>query len=180
MTFYIVLAIIVAWVGLLYLRFLSPIVVKYKLLHEDAKTPTKGYHKAACFDVYSVESHVIPSGQWREFDIGVAFAPWPHIYVQRLNITFTPFGNVAAKILTRSGHGIKRGLRAHLGVMDGDYRQSWTVCLFNHNMEHAVRIRAGEKVGQVEFYRVPGVWLVKTNKLPKSLRGERGMGSTGA
>lgn len=163
-----------------YLRFFSPIIVRYKLLVDNAKKPTKSYHKAACFDVYTVDSHVIPSGQWREFDIGVAFAPWPHIYISKLGITFTPFGNVAAKVFTRSGHGIKRGLRAHLGIMDGDYRKSWTVCLFNHNMEHAIRLRAGDKVGQIEFYRVPAVWFVPARKLSNSFRGERGQGSSGA
>jgi len=163
---------------LIWLHYLSPLLITYKLAHPAAKTPSKAYHKAACFDVYAVEDTTVPSGGWKEINIGVAFAAWPHIYFSRLGVTFTPLGNIAAKIHTRSGLAKKKGLRAHLGIIDNDYRNAWTVLMFN-GYEFPVRFHAGDRVAQIEFYRVPSTYLFKKDKLSNSLRGTNGFGSTG-
>jgi len=174
----IILLVVVIAVLYLYVRLLAPIIVKYKFTDPEAKPPQRAYHKAACWDVFAIETVPIPANQWREIQIGVAFAPWPHIYVPWLNKTFTPLGNVAAKINTRSGHG-RRGLRAHLGVIDGDYRESWSVVMFNHKTDFPVLIRKGDKVAQIEFYRVPSTKLIQAKTLSASKRGLKGFGSTG-
>lgn len=161
-----------------YLRFYSPIIVTYKLLDDSAKTPTKAYHKAACFDLYCTEDTTVPPQQWRTISTKIAFAPWPHLYVPFLNITLTPFGNVAAKIHTRSGLAIKRGQRAHLGIIDNDYRDEVSVVMFNHN-SFPMRYKPGERVAQIEFYRVPSTLLWKREKLSNSRRGTNGWGSSG-
>jgi deoxyuridine 5'-triphosphate nucleotidohydrolase len=109
---------------------------------------------------------------------GVAFAAWPHIYIKSMNWTITPFGNVAGKIHTRSGLAAKRGVRAHLGIIDNDWRGEWSVLIFNHG-NFPLRIHPGDKIGQIEFYRVPHVIMKQTNKLGKSRRGFQGFGSSG-
>jgi len=164
---------------LFYLRYHCPLIITYKLTHPDARKPDRAYHRAACFDVYAVEEVFIKSGEWREVEIGASFASWPHFYIPWFNITCTPLGNVAMRIHTRSGLALKKGLRAHLGVIDNDYRKPLTVLLFNSNYPFPVHIHKGDKVAQVEFYRVPSVWMVGVKKLSKSLRGEQGFGSTG-
>lgn len=161
-----------------YFRYFGPVIVCYKIEHPDAQKPTKAYHKAACFDVYSVEDVTIPQNQWREVSTGIAFASWPHIFIPLLNWTITPFGNIAGRILTRSGAARRKGLRAHLGIIDNDFRDIWTIIVFNHNQEYPVRIRKGDKVGQIEFYKVPSIWLVRSNKLSKSFRGRKKFGSS--
>jgi deoxyuridine 5'-triphosphate nucleotidohydrolase len=162
----------------IFIRYHFPIIVTYKLHRPDARKPDKAYHKAACWDVFSVEDRTIPPGEWREISTGVSFAPWPHIYIPKLKLTITPFGNVAFKLHTRSGLAINRGLRNHLGIIDNDYREVISVIMFNHGPNPA-RIKPGHKIGQLEFYRVSTVFFWKKDELSNSLRGRRGLGSSG-
>lgn len=174
---YDVIAIILAIIA--YFRYLGPIIVMFKTDHPDAVPPKKAYGRPACFDLTAVEDVVIKIGNWQEIDTGITYAPWPHIYIPFLKLTITPFGNVAYRIHTRSGMARRKGLRAHLGIFDNDYRNKITVVLFNHNPINSVYIRKGERIGQVEFYRVPSVWFFQRKKLSNSMRGDKGFGSTG-
>lgn len=162
-----------------YMRHHGPILVTYKLMDAGAQRPIRAYHKAACYDMFAAEDITVPPNQWREVNTGVAFASWPHIYIKWLGVTFTPFGNVAIKMHTRSGLARKRGVRNHLGIIDNDYRAAITCVVFNHNQEIPVRIHKGDRVGQIEIYRVVPTWLIRVNKLSNSLRGTSGFGSTG-
>lgn len=161
-----------------YLRYHAPLIITFKRVHSSAVQLETAYHKAACYDIFGVEDIVIPPNQWREIPTGVIVAPWPHIYIPLINISLTPLGNVACKIHTRSGLAIKRGQRAHLGIIDNDYRGVLSVLMFNHN-SFPVRYRPGDKIAQLEFYRVPKVYLWERDKLSKTMRGERGFGSSG-
>ena len=163
---------------LIYTRFLSPLIITFKIHHEDAKYPTQAYDKAACWDVYSITDSSIPPGEWREFRTGVSYAPWPHFYIKSMNRSFTPFGNVAYKIHSRSGIETKQGTRARLGIMDNDYRGELTVWLFNHSNNYR-RFHVGDKIAQVEFYRVPKSYMVEVDELSDSFRGDSGFGSSG-
>ena len=170
-----VILILIAWI---YSRYLSPLIITFKKVHEKAKKPSRVYGKAACWDVYSVETKVIPVGQWREISLGIIIAPWPHIYIPYLKISLTPFGNVATKIHTRSGLAIKKGLRNHLGIIDNDYRKQLSVVVYN-NGSYPVQLKEGERVGQLEFFRVPDVLLWERRRLSKSEREDKGYGSSG-
>lgn len=161
-----------------YLRYFGPLIITFKKVHKRSRKPSKAYGKAACWDVYSVETKVIPVGQWREISLGIIIAPWPHIYIPFLNLTLTPFGNIATKIHTRSGLAIKKGLRNHLGIIDNDYRKELSVVVYN-NGSYPVQLKEGERVGQLEFYRVSSVVLWERKKLTNSIRGEKGHGSSG-
>lgn len=162
-----------------FMRYLGPILVTFVVTHPDAVPPKRAYGRPACFDLTAIESKPIPPGEWRTIETGIAYAPWPHIYIKRWNLTLTPFGNVAYKLYTRSGMAIKKGIRAHLGVIDNDYRETISVVLFNHNPKNSIYVKAGERVGQVEFYRVPSVWFFQVSELAPSQRGTKGMGSSG-
>ena len=165
----------------MYMRYFGPIIVTYKLLNKGAYEPTRAYGKAACMDMYVAEGcevKAVPPGQWRSIATDIAFAPWPHIYLPFINKTFTPFGNVAGKIHTRSGMALKKGIRAHLGIIDNDWRGTWDIMLYNHGT-YALRIRPGDKIGQIEFYRVPHTILWKRKKLTNTRRGTKGFGSSG-
>ncbi len=175
MELYIVLSLLLIWI---YFRYFGPLIITYKRVNDLFPKPTRAYGKAACWDVYAFESKVIPVGQWREISLGITVAPWPHIYIPFLKITLTPFGNIATKIHTRSGLALKKGMRNHLGIIDNDYRKELTVVMYN-NGTYPVSIKAGDKIAQLEFYRVPSVWLIEKEKLSKSCRGEQGFGSSG-
>jgi dUTP pyrophosphatase len=164
---------------IIYSRFIFPIIITFKKLDVKAKTPTKAYHKAVCWDFYSIEDAVIAPGQWSEFRTGIAYAPWPHFYFKKLNLTFTPLGNIASKIHTRSGMATKKGLRLHLGVIDNDFRGEITIWIFNHS-DRFKRIHIGDKIAQVEFFRVPQSYMIEVKELSKSLRNINGFGSSGS
>ncbi len=161
-----------------YFRYLGPVFVAFKKIYPSCKKPTKSYSRAACFDAYAAEDQLIPVGQWREVSLGVAVAPLFHFYIPFLKLTLTPLGNIACKIHTRSGWAMKKGLRNHLGIIDNDYRKELTAIVYN-NGSYPVRIRKGYKIAQLEFYRVPSVFLIQKKNLSKSERGEKGFGSTG-
>jgi dUTP pyrophosphatase len=165
----------------IYMRYFGPILVHYVFVSPGAHKPTRAYARSACLDLYvdeNCETKSIPAGQWRMIPTGVAFAAWPHIYIKKLNLTITPFGNVAGKIHSRSGLASKRGIRAHLGIIDNDWRGEWSVLIFNHG-DYPLRIHPGDKIGQIEFYRVPHVILKQSKKLGESRRGSQGFGSSG-
>jgi deoxyuridine 5'-triphosphate nucleotidohydrolase len=170
-----ILILIGVWI---YFRYFGPLFITFKRVNDLFKKPTKTYGKAACWDVYAFEARVIPVGQWREVPLGISIAPWPHIYISFLNITITPFGNIACKIHTRSGLAIKKGLRNHLGIIDNDYRKELTAVVFN-NGSYPVQIKVGDKIAQLEFYKVPTTCLIERKTFSKSERGEKGFGSSG-
>ena len=147
--FNIILTFILVW---LYFRYLGPLLISFKKCYSWAQKPTKAYGKAACYDAYAVEDKVI------------AIAPLFHFYIPFLKLTITPFGNIACKIHTRSGWAIKKGLRNHLGIIDNDYRNELTAVVYN-NGSYPVSIHKGNKIAQLEFYRVPSVWLFQKKKL---------------
>jgi len=161
-----------------YFRYLGPLIITFKKTSSLSTKPTKAYGKAACWDVYSTERVVIPVGCWKEVSFGIIIAPWLHFYIPFFNLTLTPLGNIACKIHTRSGLAIKKGIRNHLGIIDNDYRKELTAVMYN-NGAFPVIIKPGDKIAQLEFYRVPASCMIEVKKVSNSERGERGHGSSG-
>ncbi len=160
-----------------YFRYFGPLFITYQKVNDKAITPTRAYHRAACWDVYSCITWTIPPGCWQEFPIGLKFAPAFHFHIPFLNWTVTPFGNIAGRIFTRSGLASRKGIRCHLGIIDNDFRGEWTIIMYNHGSD-PVRIRIGDKIAQIDFYRVPSTFLFGVKKLSSSERGERKFGSS--
>jgi|UniRef100_A0A7C3SMM9 dUTP pyrophosphatase len=173
--FTLILVIFGIWI---YLRYLGPIIVFFQKVDPLAKKPTKSYGRAACWDVYSVESVTIPTEQWRQVRLGIKIAPAFHFYIPFLSLTITPFGNVAYKIHTRSGLAFRKGLRNHLGIIDNDYREELTVIIYNHG-KYPFTVKKGDKIAQIEFFRVPTVIFFHKKKLSNSARSTKGFGSSG-
>jgi dUTP pyrophosphatase len=163
-----------AWI---YLRYFGPVFITYKKLHPEALLPTRSYHRSACWDIYSTVNYTIPPNCWQEISTGLAFAPAFHFHIPLLNWTITPFGNIAGRIFTRSGLASRKGIRCHLGIIDNDYRGEWSVIMHNHN-KIPVRIKVGDKIAQIDFYRVPSTYMFAVNKLSPSLRGSKRFGSS--
>lgn len=172
---YYLLVVLVIW---LYLRYWGPVFVKFKKDNDKVRSPERAYHTAACWDVFACEKAVIPPQGWKSVPFGITIAPAPHFHIPFLGISIMPFGNVACKIHTRSGMALKKGLRNHLGIIDADYRESLSAIIFNPNT-YPISIKEGDKVAQLEFYRVPSIVLWESNKLSDTYRGKRGFGSSG-
>lgn len=143
------------------------IEVKYVLLNEDAKTPTKAYEYDAGFDLYASETNGdysdIPQAH-KVISTGVAFEI-PEGY----------FG----LIKPRSGLSAKEGMDVLAGVVDSGYRGEIKVVLQSSNTRGLRVIPKGEKVAQIIFIPIPVVKLVQVDSLSESNRGEKGFGSSG-
>ena len=147
------------------------IEIKFKKMHPDAKTPTKVYEDAACWDLYAIEDKTITRGHGAVVDVGLALELPP---------------GWMALIYTRSGHGFKN-MRAHLGVIDADYRGDISPYISNSNCaslplneDKVFRCKKGDRVAQIFFQPVPKVTLTEVEEFTTTTaRGEKGHGSSG-
>ena len=64
------------------------------------------------------------------------------------------------------------------GTIDSDYRGEIKIILFNHSNENFI-INNNDRIAQMVLTPVLKIELEETNKLPESIRGEGGFGSTG-
>lgn len=142
--------------------------VNVKKLHPDARLPTYGTDGAACFDLYALEGGTVKHGIISVFRTGLAFE--------------VPQNRVL-HIYSRSGMGFKQGIRLIncVGVIDSDYRGEVQVGLTRDRDDCVtVNIEAGDRIAQGIIMPVPRVIFNEVEALSETLRGEKGLGSTGA
>jgi dUTP pyrophosphatase len=90
-------------------------------------------------------------------------------------------GGHAGFVLPRSGLAMQKGVTVlnAPGLIDSGYRGELKVLLINHGIE-PVTIARGERIAQLVIQRVASATLVEVERLPESVRGTGGFGSTGA
>ena len=139
--------------------------LKFKKLSPAATLPTYGTKGAACFDLYALESGVVPQGGATTARTGLAVE--------------VPEGH-AMMIYSRSGHGFKNGVRLSngTGVIDSDYRGEIMVRLHNDGQVD-YEVQMGERIAQAMVIPVLQVQVTETDELGQTERGEGGFGSTG-
>jgi dUTP pyrophosphatase len=76
-------------------------------LNKSAIVPTRGSMKAAGYDLYTTEFHVLKPGERKLFKTGLSMAIPSGMY---------------GRIAPRSGLALKNGLDVLAGVIDEDYR----------------------------------------------------------
>src|SRR5687768_11836525 len=101
-----------------------------KLLHREAKAPTRAHPTDAGLDLYADWGTLLPWGK-REL-IGTGFA---------MSI---PVGYVA-EVWPRSGLAVKAGIDTLAGVIDCDFRGEVKVLLINHGSD-PIRIYKGDRI----------------------------------
>ena len=92
----------------------------------------------------------------------------------RVAIPFGYFGMVTL----RSGHGFKRDLLCHVGIIDSDYRGEIAVKVFNMGNADQL-IEEGERFAQLTILNHPFMYPMRVDSLDETERGENGFGSTG-
>ena len=141
--------------------------IKYKVLNELAKEPTRGSEYAAGYDLYAATDNElnIPAHTTVMVGTGLAFE-LPDGY----------FGAVYA----RSGLASKKGLRPAncVGVVDSDYRGEVMVALHNDSSDTKT-IDAGERIAQLVLMPYVNMTFEQVEELNTTNRGEGGFGSTG-
>jgi dUTP pyrophosphatase len=88
-----------------------------------------------------------------------------------------PFGYFGMVTL-RSGHGFKRNLLCHVGIIDSDYRGEIAVKVFNMGDTDQL-IEEGERFAQLTILNYPFMYPMRVDSLDDTERGEKGFGSTG-
>jgi dUTP pyrophosphatase len=81
----------------------------------------------------------------------------------------------------------RSGLAARLGVtlvnapgtIDAGYRGEIKVTLLNTDTKNAVRLSRGDRIAQLVIQRVERARFHEVERLPGSVRGDNGFGSTG-
>lgn len=127
------------------------------------KLPTKNLANDTGFDVYSVESKIVPAGSSAVVDVG-------------LKVAFITPG-YWFKIEGRSGLGFKHGILPHPGIIDNGYRGSAGVKLYNLS-DKDYSINVGDRIAQFVVYKNYDVQVSESSVI-NSERGESGFGSSG-
>ena len=148
------------------------ITVYVKLLHDDARMPSKKPNDAA-WDLYATEDVFINGGERKTVKTGIA-VEIPSDWV--------------GLIWPRSGMSVKQGIDVLAGVIDPGYRGEIMVCLYNTSAplplyetpaDVGVMIKEGDRIAQIVFQRAPAICLEQVDELEDSDRGDKGFGSSG-
>jgi dUTP pyrophosphatase len=125
-----------------------------------------GYAHPGGADLHAAEAVVLEPGQRATVGTGVAIA--------------LPDGYVAF-VVPRSGLAFRHGITIvnAPGTVDAGYRGEIKVALLNTDARAAYRIEPGDRIAQLVVMPVSRARFVEVEKLPGSLRGEGGFGSTG-
>lgn len=142
--------------------------LKIKRLEKEAKLPTSGNERAACFDIYAYIKEGV-----------LNISPFETVYVKTGFATQIPEG-YWAPIYARSGIATKRGLRLAQGtaVIDEDYRGEWLIPIHN-DTEKMQSIENGERICQFNLQKKYLTEIEEVEELDETERGTGGFGSTG-
>lgn len=139
------------------------------LIHRlDAELPMPSYaHPGdAGADLYAAEAVELLPGERAVVGTGVAIA--------------LPDG-YAAFVHPRSGLAARHGITMvnAPGTVDAGYRGEIKVTLINTDAKESFRLQRGDRVAQLVIQRVERAAFYEVERLPGSVRGANGFGSTG-
>lgn len=132
---------------------------------DNAVIPARASVGAAGYDLSAAEPCVIPSGEYKMINTGIA-----------VQVPSTHY----ARIAPRSGLAAKYGIDVFAGVIDSDYTGTVRVILMNNGKNDLI-VNAGDRVAQMIFERIstPVLEEVEYAQLSATERGAGGFGSTG-
>ncbi|MGO4782463.1 dUTP diphosphatase [Cryobacterium sp. W22_MBD10_FK3] len=128
--------------------------------------PTYAHPGDAGADLHAAEALVLAPGERALVGTGVSIA--------------LPDG-YAAFVVPRSGLAVKHGITVvnSPGTVDAGYRGEVKVCLLNTDRDVPFTINVGDRIAQLIVLPVARAVFVPVERLPGSMRGEGGFGSTG-
>eukprot|EP00835_Amoeboradix_gromovi_P005478 NODE_518_length_7331_cov_0.450913.p5 type:complete len:141 gc:universal NODE_518_length_7331_cov_0.450913:2994-2572(-) len=132
-------------------------------LSEDAQIPQRHSEFAAGYDIFASKDTILKASNKGIVPTDLAIAI-PEGYYGRI----APRSSLAAK------HFIDVGA----GVIDSDYRGPVGVVLFNfNNVDYS--IKKGDRIAQLVIEKIGTPEITIVDKLPATVRGSGGFGSTG-
>ncbi|MEV4468209.1 dUTP diphosphatase [Nonomuraea sp. NPDC049504] len=144
----------------------NTVEVLIQRLDEELPMPSYAHAGDAGADLYAVEDVELQPGERAVVGTGVAIA--------------LPDG-YAAFVHPRSGLAAKHGVTLvnAPGTVDAGYRGEIRVTLINTDAKEPFRLRRGDRVAQLVVQRVERAVFYEVERLPGSVRGANGFGSTG-
>ncbi len=148
------------------------LLLKTKLLKENAKLPVRAHQYDAGLDLFSTADYTIPYGSIIEVSTGIAVE--------------IPPGTVGL-VLDKSGLGAK-GIKVFGGVIDAEYRGEVIVVVaraalpdgvLHLTRESTIHIKAGDKIAQLVLLPILLPIPYQVDELTDTARGVNGFGSTG-
>jgi dUTP pyrophosphatase len=145
---------------------LSNVEVLIQRLDAELPMPSYAHPGDAGADLYAAEDVELLPGERAIIGTGVAIA--------------LPDG-YAAFVHPRSGLAAKHGVTLvnAPGTVDAGYRGEIRVTLINTDAKEPFRLQRGERVAQLVIQRVERAAFYEVERLPGSVRGANGFGSTG-
>lgn len=143
--------------------------LKFVKMHTDAILPSKNHTDPligdACYDLFAVETVLIPARQSAVVPVGLKVG-----YI-------TP--GYYFRVEARSGNGFKKGLEPHPGIIDNPYRGDMGVKIFNLSDVNQI-IQKGNGVAQIAIYEMISskVDWISEEEVESTERGEKGFGSS--
>lgn len=137
-------------------------ILKFQLLHKDAKLPVYDHNDDAAFGIFSIENKVLRPMEICPISTGISSEIPKNFFVS---------------IRDRSSMAAK-GMHILGGVIDAGYRGEWKVVMINLTKEY-YEIKIGDKIAQgiMQDSTQPVIKQVKI--LTATKRGDKGFGSTG-
>lgn len=140
--------------------------VKVKKLNPAATIPTKATDGSAAFDLHAASLDFAHGGVL--IGTGLSFE--------------VPKGHVML-VYSRSGQGFNHGvtLANGTGVIDSDYRGEVMVKLRGTpaSSSYLSSLKVGDRIAQAIIQKLPALDFVEVDKLSETVRGDKGLGSTG-
>jgi dUTP pyrophosphatase len=135
-------------------------------LDPDMEPPSYAQPGDAGADLRSAEDFVLEPGQRRVVGTGLAIA---------LPEGYGAFVHPRSGLAAQFGVGIVNAP----GTVDAGYRGEVKVCLINHDPSQPVRFSRGDRIAQLVIQPVTRAAFAVVERLPESVRGTGGYGSTG-
>jgi dUTP pyrophosphatase len=144
----------------------SKVEVLIQRLDAELPPPSYAHPGDAGADLYAAEDVELAPGERAVVGTGVAIA--------------LPDG-YAAFVHPRSGLAARHGVTLvnAPGTVDAGYRGEIRVTLINTDAKEPFRLRRGDRVAQLVIQRVERAAFYEVERLPGSVRGANGFGSTG-
>jgi len=139
--------------------------IRVKKLHKDAIIPAYKTNGSAGFDLCSIKDYSIKPNERILVQTGLSFS-----FAQGLELQIRP----------RSGLALKHGITClnTPGTVDSDYRGEIMVILINLGNK-IFFIKKGDRIAQGVLKEVKQASFLEVEILDKTVRGNKGFGSTG-
>lgn len=145
------------------IKKMEKIKIKIKKIKEEATIPKYAHPGDAGLDLHSTEDYTLKPKERRLFKTGLSIE--------------IPEGYVSI-IKGRSGLAYKKGISILGGVIEYTYRGEYGVIMLNTS-EEEIEIKKEDRIAQLLILPIATAEIEETKELSKTMRGEKGFGSTG-